>query len=227
VAAQRALRLATPPPAARIAHIMTTPVYWQQATSELAERDAVLRGLIVRFSGLALASRGDAFSTLARSIVGQQISVKAAQSVWDRLASRLMGVSPASIAGARRPTLRSCGLSGQKADYLKDLARKFLDRKLDPTLWIDLEDEALIAQLIQVKGIGRWTAEMFLMFHLVRPDVLPVADLGLQRAMRLHYNHGRALSAARMQKIGAVWAPWRSVATWYLWRSLDPIPVEY
>jgi DNA-3-methyladenine glycosylase II len=206
---------------------MTTPVYWQQATSELAERDAVLRGLIVRFSGLALASRGDAFSTLARSIVGQQISVKAAQSVWDRLASRLMGVSPASVARARRPTLRSCGLSGQKADYLKGLARKFLDRQLDPTHWVDLGDEALIAELIQVKGIGRWTAEMFLMFHLVRPDVLPVADLGLQRAMRLHYNRGRALSVARMQKIGAVWAPWRSVATWYLWRSLDPIPVEY
>jgi DNA-3-methyladenine glycosylase II len=78
-----------------------------------------------------------------------------------------------------------------------------------------------------VKGIGRWTAEMFLMFHLARPDVLPVADLGLQRAMRLHYNRGRLLSVARMQRIGAVWAPWRSVATWYLWRSLDPIPVEY
>jgi DNA-3-methyladenine glycosylase II len=206
---------------------MTIPVYWQQAIGELAERDVVLRGLIARYRGLALASRGDAFSTLARSIVGQQISVKAAQSVWDRLASRLMGVTPARIASTRRPTLRSCGLSGQKADYLKDLARRFLDRQLDPTHWIDLEDEALIAQLIQVKGIGRWTAEMFLMFHLVRPDVLPVADLGLQRAMRLHYNRGRALSVARMQKIGAVWAPWRSVATWYMWRSLDPIPVEY
>jgi DNA-3-methyladenine glycosylase II len=204
-----------------------TPVYWQQATGELAERDAVLRQLIERFRGLSLATRGDAFSTLARSIVGQQISVKAAQSVWDRLSSRLMGVSPASIAGSRRPTLRSCGLSGQKADYLKDLARKFLDRQLDPLRWIDLDDEALIAELIQVKGIGRWTAEMFLMFHLARPDVLPVADLGLQRAMRLHYNRGRTLSPARMHRIGAAWAPWRSVATWYLWRSLDPIPVEY
>ena len=206
---------------------MTTPDYWQQATSELAERDVVMRGLIERFRGLALASRGDAFSTLARSIVGQQISVKAAQSVWDRLSSRMMEMSPARVASARRPTLRSCGLSGQKADYLKDLARKFLDGHLDPARWVDLDDEPLIAELIEVKGIGRWTAEMFLMFHLLRPDVLPVADLGLQRAMRLHYNRGRALSAARMQKIGAVWAPWRSVATWYLWRSLDPIPVEY
>lgn len=206
---------------------MRTPDYWQQAIGELAERDAVLRGLIERFRGLALASRGDAFTTLARSIVGQQISVKAAQSVWDKLAARLETVTPDAVARARKPTLRSCGLSGQKAGYLKDLARKFLDGTLDATHWHALEDEALIAELIQVKGIGRWTAEMFLMFHLVRPDVLPVADLGLQRAMRLHYNRGRVLSAARMHKIGAAWAPWRSVATWYLWRSLDPIPVEY
>jgi DNA-3-methyladenine glycosylase II len=206
---------------------MSTPAYWQQATSELAERDAVLRGLIERFRGLALASRGDAFSTLARSIVGQQISVKAAQSVWDKLAARLETVTPDSVVRARRPTLRGCGLSGQKADYLKDLARKFLDGKLDPGRWTAVEDELLIVELTQVRGIGRWTAEMFLMFYLARPDVLPVADLGLQRAMRLHYNRGRALSVARMHKIGAVWAPWRSVATWYLWRSLDPIPVEY
>jgi DNA-3-methyladenine glycosylase II len=206
---------------------MRTPDYWQQAIGELAERDAVLRSLIERFRGLALATRGDAFTTLARSIVGQQISVKAAQSVWDRLAGRLEKVTPESMARARKPTLRNCGLSGQKADYLKDLARKFLDGKLDPGHWTALEDEALIAELIQVKGIGRWTAEMFLMFHLARPDVLPVADLGLQRAMRLHYNRGRALSIARMHRIGAAWAPWRSVATWYLWRSLDPIPVEY
>jgi len=206
---------------------MRTPEYWPQATRDLAERDAVLRGLIERFRGLALASRGDAFTTLARSIVGQQISVKAAQSVWDKLAVRLGTVTPESLARSRRPTLRSCGLSGQKAGYLKDLAGKFLDGTLDPGSWNALDDEALIQEMTQVRGIGRWTAEMFLMFHLARPDVLPLADLGLQRAMRLHYNRGRALSDARMRKIGAAWAPWRSVATWYLWRSLDPIPVEY
>jgi DNA-3-methyladenine glycosylase II len=206
---------------------MTAPEYWEQATRDLAERDAVLCGLIERFRGLALASRGDAFTTLARSIVGQQISVKAAQSVWDRLAAKIGEVTPASVSRARTPALRNCGLSGQKAAYLKDLASRFLDGTLDATGWHTLDDEALIVELTQVKGIGRWTAEMFLMFHLVRPDVLPLADLGLQRAMRLHYNRGRALSIARMRKIGAVWAPWRSVATWYLWRSLDPIPVEY
>jgi DNA-3-methyladenine glycosylase II len=206
---------------------MRTPDYWLQATRDLAERDAVLHVLIERFRGLALASRGDAFTTLARSIVGQQISVKAAQSVWDRLAGRLGNVSPATVSRARKPALRGSGLSSQKAAYLKDLAAKFLDGTLDSTHWGTLDDEALIAELTQVKGIGRWTAEMFLMFHLARPDVLPLADLGLQRAMRLHYNNGRVLSDARMRKISAVWVPWRSVATWYLWRSLDPIPVEY
>jgi DNA-3-methyladenine glycosylase II len=206
---------------------MRTPEYWEQATRDLAKRDAVLRGLIERYRGLALASRGDAFTTLARSIVGQQISVKAAQSVWDRLAAHVGEMSPAAVRRVRMPTLRRSGLSGQKAAYLKDLASKFLDGTLDATRWHALDDETLIAELTRVKGIGRWTAEMFLMFHLVRPDVLPLADLGLQRAMRLHYNCGRALSDARMRRIGAVWAPWRSVATWYLWRSLDPIPVEY
>jgi DNA-3-methyladenine glycosylase II len=206
---------------------MKTPDYWQQAARELAERDAVMRGLVDKFHGLALGSRGDAFSTLARSIVGQQISVKAAQSVWNRLADRLGSVTPESLGRYRMPALRACGLSGQKAGYLKDLAKRFRDGTLDAARWHALEDEVLIAELIQVKGIGRWTAEMFLMFYLARPDVLPLGDLGLQRAMRLHYNRGRALSLPRMQKIGAVWAPWRSVATWYLWRSLDPIPVEY
>jgi DNA-3-methyladenine glycosylase II len=206
---------------------MNAPEFWDQAIRDLAARDDVLSGLIERFRGLALTSRGDAFTTLARSIVGQQISVKAAQSVWDRLAAGVGGVSPASVSRARRPALRKCGLSGQKAAYLKDLASKFIDGTLDATGWHALDDETLIVELTQVKGIGRWTAEMFLMFHLMRPDVLPLADLGLQRAMRLHYNRGRALSVARMRRIGAAWAPWRSVATWYLWRSLDPIPVEY
>jgi len=206
---------------------MRTPDYWHLAARELAERDAVMRGLVDKFHGLALGSRGDAFSTLARSIVGQQISVKAAQSVWERLSGRLGTVTPASVSRARKRTLRGCGLSGQKALYIRDLALRFRDGTLDAVRWHALEDEVLIAELIQVKGIGRWTAEMFLMFYLARPDVLPLGDLGLQRAMRLHYNRGRALSLPRMQKIGAAWAPWRSVATWYLWRSLDPIPVEY
>lgn len=206
---------------------MSTPDYWPQATRELAARDAVLGELIARFEGLALGSRGDAFSTLARAIVGQQISVKAAQSVWDRLSERLETVTPGSMIRSRKPTLRACGLSGQKADYLKDLARKFLDGTLDAARWDALDDEALIAEMTLVRGIGRWTAEMFLIFHMTRPDVLPLDDLGLQRAMSLHYNRAQPISMLKMRRIAGAWAPWRSVATWYLWRSLDPVPVEY
>ena len=203
---------------------MTTPDYWLQATRELAQRDAVLRGLIEQHQGLAVRSRGDAFNTLARAIVGQQISVKAAQSIWNRLVERVGGVTPESLRAVHRARLRACGLSTQKMAYLTDLAGKFLDGTLDPGHWNALDDEVLIAELTKVTGIGRWTAEIFLMFYLARPDVLPVGDLGLQRAIRLHYNRGRLPSVARMHRIGAAWAPWRSVATWYLWRSLERIP---
>jgi DNA-3-methyladenine glycosylase II len=206
---------------------MTTPHYWKTATRELAARDAVLRKLVAKHEGLALGSRGDAFSTLARAIVGQQISVKAAQSVWDRLTTEVQTVTPAAIHGADSQRLRACGLSNQKVGYLQDLAARFHSGALDAGLWLHLDDENMIAELTQVRGIGRWTAEMFLIFHMARPDVLPLDDIGLQRAMSLHYNRGRPLSRPRMRRIGDTWAPWRSVATWYLWRSLDPIPVVY
>jgi len=206
---------------------MITPHYWQDATRELAARDAVLKKLIAKFEGLALGSRGDAFQTLARAIVGQQISVKAAQSVWNRLAEELQTITPAAIHAADLQRLRACGLSGQKAGYLLDLAARFHSGVLDAGKWQQLDDEALIAELVQVKGIGRWTAEMFLIFHMTRPDVLPLDDIGLQRAMSLHYNSGKPMSRLKMRRIGSAWSPWRSVATWYLWRSLDPVPVEY
>jgi len=203
------------------------PDYWSAAIRELARRDAVLRKLIKQFRGLALGSRGDAFQTLARAIVGQQISVKAAQSVWARVETELGVVTPRRVASAQIDSLRSCGLSRQKTLYLSDLAQRFESGALRVGEWNALDDETLIAQLTQVKGIGRWTAEMFLIFYLVRPDVLPLDDLGLQRAMKLHYNRGRPLTRTRMSRIADTWAPWRSVATWYLWRSLDPLPVEY
>ncbi|MBI4194009.1 MAG: DNA-3-methyladenine glycosylase 2 family protein [Betaproteobacteria bacterium] len=203
------------------------PQYWKQATRELAARDAVLGALIGRLRHAVLASRGDAFQTLARAIVGQQISVKAAHSVWDRLAREISFVTPSAVVNAGAFRLRSCGLSGRKVEYLCDLATRFHSGALDIAALSRFEDEDLIAELTRVKGIGRWTAEMFLIFHMARPDVLPLDDIGLQRAMSLHYNRGRALSRRRMRGIGDTWAPWRSVATWYLWRSLDPIPVEY
>ena len=204
---------------------MTTPAYWEEATRALAARDPVFVPLIARCPALVPGSRGDAFQTLARAIVGQQISVKAAQSIWTKFADRLGGVTPAAVCKCRSPSLRACGLSMQKATYLKDLATRFSNGTLDPARWHALPDEELIAELTQVKGIGRWTAEVFLIFSLGRPDVLPMADLGIQRAMRLSYGRGRPLSPARMRRIGDTWAPWRSVAAWYMWRSLDAVPV--
>ena len=204
-----------------------TPPYWMQATRELAAADVVLRKLIAEYEGLIVGMRGDAFSTLARAIVGQQLSVKAAQSVWNRLNNVLSPRTPRALLALSDEQLRACGLSRAKAVYLKDLAQHFATGALNIDAWPVLDDESVIAQLVEVKGIGRWTAEMFLIFYMNRPDVLPLDDIGLQRAVRLHYNRGRALSPARMRRIGAKWAPWRSVATWYLWRSLDPPPVEY
>ena len=212
---------------------MSKPHYWDDATRVLAERDSVLAKLIADYPGLHLTRRGDPFTTLARAIVGQQISVKAAQSIWDRLV-KLCGnpgpaptLDPARVVRRRIATLRACGLSERKAEYIRDLARHFVSSSLDPATWPALEDEALIEALVDVKGIGRWTAEMFLMFHEMRADVLPVDDIGLQRAVAIHYFDGERPTLGQLREVGETWRPYRSVATWYLWRSLDPIPVEY
>ncbi|MEI7681388.1 MAG: DNA-3-methyladenine glycosylase 2 family protein [Betaproteobacteria bacterium] len=206
---------------------MKAPAYWAQATQELASRDPVIASIAAGSAGLTLRSRGDAFATLARSIVGQQISVKAAESVWQKFAAALPVVNPASVAAHPVEALRACGLSGSKVVYLQDLAVHFEKGTLNPARWPDLSDDELIEQLTRVRGIGRWTAEMFLIFYMMRPDILPLADLGVQKAMRLHYNHGRPLGVRKLAALNKLWQPWRSVATWYLWRSLDPIPVEY
>jgi DNA-3-methyladenine glycosylase II len=198
-----------------------TPEYWPEATSHLAKQDKVLRKLIRKFPEADLKLRGDAFQSLARAIVGQQISVKAAQSIWARFEACVGKVSPANVVAKDAPDLRACGFSGQKVAYVKDLAARFHSGEVKPRRWKAMGDEAIIEELVAVKGIGRWTAEMFLMFHLVRPNVLPVDDLGLQRAMERNYNGGKALTKDRMRAIGAPWAPWCSVGTWYMWRSLE------
>lgn len=206
---------------------MTTPSYWMQATRELAGRDPVIGNIAANSSGLALHSRGDAFGTLARSIVGQQISVRAAASVWDRLSATVNDFRPEIVHGHDADALRACGLSRSKVVYLQDLARHFVEGRLNVSRWNQMSDDELVDELTQVRGVGRWTAEMFLIFFMTRPDVLPLDDIGLQRAMSLHYNRGKPLSKTRIITITRRWKPWRSVATWYMWRSLDPIPVEY
>ena len=209
------------------------PTFWDQATRALGERDHILRRLIATFPDIHLVRRGDAFTTLARAIVGQQISVKAAQTIWGRLVKATGGggdpvrLDPVRVGRTQRRTLRRVGLSERKGEYVRDLARHFVSGKLDPLTWPALDDEALIVALTDVKGIGRWTAEMFLIFHELRADVLPVDDIGLQKAIGFHYLDGTRPTVEAMRQLGSGWKPYRSVATWYLWRSLDPLPVEY
>jgi DNA-3-methyladenine glycosylase II len=212
-----------------------SPPYWAAAKRHLARKDPVLAAIMRRHPRIAMTRRGEPFFTLARAIVGQQISVKAAATVWARfelavLAGELRaasGVSPAAVLAASPEALRAAGLSQRKLEYLLDLASHFETGKVDPLHWPSLDDEALIAELVGVRGIGRWTAEMFLMFNLQRPDVLPLDDIGLQKAVAVHYYSGRRVTARTIRRLAKNWQPWRSVATWYLWRSLDPVPVEY
>lgn len=208
-----------------------TPEYWDDACRHLGKRDRVLRKLIPQFGEARLQSRGDAFTTLARSIVGQQISVKAAQSVWDRftvgLAVSSYRVPPQSVLGSTAEALRAAGLSARKVEYLQDLAGHFSQGTVHERQWGEMSDEAIIEELVAIRGIGRWTAEMFLIFYLMRPNVLPLDDLGLLKGISLNYFSGEPVSRAEAREIGDAWAPYRSVGTWYLWRSLDPLPVEY
>ena len=215
----------TPPP------LSVVPDYWDDACRHLSKRDRVMRKLIPKFGEARLESRGDAFSTLARSIVGQQISVKAAQAVWDRFAT-LAGatghhVVPAAVLALAVADLRGAGLSARKAEYLHDLSRHFDAGLVHVPQWQSMDDEAIVDELVAIRGIGRWTAEMFLMFHLMRPNILPLDDLGLIKGISHNYFSGEPVSRAEAREVGDAWAPYRSVATWYIWRSLEPVPVAY
>jgi DNA-3-methyladenine glycosylase II len=203
------------------------PEYWDRAKRALARKDPVMAAIIRSRPRVFLMRRGEPFLTLARAIVGQQISVKAAQSVWDRLVLCVGEVTPQNVLLKERPSLRACGLSDRKTEYIADLAQHFANGSIHVHRWPEMSDEEIIAELVQVRGIGRWTAEMFLIFNLLRPDVFPLDDLGLQKGIRVSYFRGRSVALSTMRRLGEAWRPWRSVATWYLWRSLDPLPVEY
>lgn len=203
------------------------PTYWHTACAELAAADPVMAALIARYPDCVLGNRGDPFQTLARAIVGQQISIKAADTIWARFAALAGTVSPETIAALDPDQLAACGLSRRKVEYLVDLAGHFVDGRVDPARWREMDDESVIAELVDVRGIGRWTAEMFLIFNLRRPDVWPIDDIGLQKAVALHYLGGERPTPTSMRQHGERLAPWRTVATWYLWRSLDPVVVQY
>ena len=205
------------------------PDFWLKAKRELARNDPVLAKIIRAYPKVSIERRGEPFYTLARSIVGQQISVKAAQSIWNRVAALAPGMQPAEIIAlrARKRRLKAAGLSDRKVEYIVDLAKHFAAGTIHPHRWDSMGDVDVSDELVQVRGLGRWTAEMVLMFNLLRPDVFPVGDLGLQKAVHLHYYNDERIALERLRAHGEMWRPYRSVATWYLWRSLDPVPVEY
>ena len=201
------------------------PAYWDDACKHLMKKDRVMKRLIPQFGDATLQTRGDAFTTLARSIVGQQISVKAAQTVWDRFAKLPRKVTPANVLKLKVDDMRAAGLSARKVEYLVDLALKFDAGAVHVKSWEEMDDEAIIAELVAIRGIGRWTAEIFLMFQLMRPNVLPLDDVGLINGISKNYFSGESVSRSDAREVAAAWSPYCSVATWYIWRSLDPLPV--
>jgi DNA-3-methyladenine glycosylase II len=207
--------------------VQATPEYWDEACRHLARKDRVMKRLIPQFGDACLQSRGDAFTTLARSIVGQQISVKAAQTVWDRFAKLPRRMTAGNVLKLKVDDMQAAGLSARKIEYLVDLALHFDSGAIHVDSWKGMADEEIITELVGIRGIGRWTAEMFLIFHLMRPNVLPLDDIGLLNGISRNYFSGDPVSRSDAREVAAAWVPYCSVATWYIWRSLDPLPVEY
>ncbi len=202
------------------------------ALTHLAKADDVMARLVADFGPLSFDERhkdrpADAYGALVRSIVGQQLSTKAARSIFRRVTELFGGhtPTPAELLEADEDTLRSAGLSGAKVWYLRSLAQHVEDGELQLDSLTDMSDDEVIAELTAVKGLGLWTAHMFLIFHLRRPDVLPVGDLGVRRAVERQYGLEGLPDAETMERLGERWAPYRSLASLYLWHSLDNAPV--
>jgi DNA-3-methyladenine glycosylase II len=215
----------SPANAAEVVYVK--PGYWDEACKHLTRKDRVMKRLIALSDGACLQTRGDAFTTLARSIVGQQISVRAAQSVWDRFALLPRKMSAGNVLKLKVDDMRAAGLSARKVEYLVDLSLHFDSGAIEVDAWTTMDDEAIIAELVGIRGIGRWTAEMFLIFHLMRPNILPLDDVGLITGISKNYFSGDSVSRSEAREVAGAWTPFCSVATWYIWRSLDPLPVEY
>jgi len=199
------------------------PAYWADAKAELMKRDRIMRKLIPQFGDLQLSGHSDPFTTLARSIIGQQVSAKAADAVWLRFIELCPKCTPGQVLKAA-DSMSACGLSKRKSEYILDLAEAFKAKRVHADKWSDMDDEAVIAEMVQIRGITRWTAEMFLIFNFLRPNVLPLDDLRLLRGISTNYFSGEPVSRSDAREVAANWDPWRTVATWYLWRSLDGEP---
>ena len=203
-----------------------TPEYWSQACAELCVKDPVLAKVIKKYPEPILTSKGDLFSTLIRSIVGQQISVLAADAIWGRFIALVGEVSPEPILKPTPGMLKNCGLTSRKVEYIRGISETWTKEYAEID-WEILSDEEVKRKLIALRGVGPWTAEMILMFSLLRPDIFPIDDIGAIRAIENIYNGGEVMSKEDLLDQAENWAPWRTVATWFLWRTIDDEPVEY
>lgn len=202
---------------------------YARARRLIARRDPVMRDLMRAHGacGLTAAQNDDPFAALLKAIVSQQLSTKAARTIYTRLMALFDGPpTPSAVAALTDAQLRGVGLSGQKLGYMRDLSSRVDSGALALHALDAMTDDEVVVALTQVKGIGRWTAEMFLMFRLHRPDVLPVGDLGIVKAVQKAYGLRKTPTPDRLTRIGEAWRPYRSVACWYLWRSLNNTPVE-
>ena len=204
----------------------STPEWWGSAKLELANKDVLLKSLIEEFEEPRLSSRGDLFATLIKSIVGQQISVIAASAVWSRLFDLVGEVNPESILAKTHEELRQVGLSNRKVEYIVGIAEAWTEG-LGEIDWEQMSDEEVVQELVKLRGVGRWTVQMLLIFALLRQDVFPIDDIGLIRGMEKLYNSGNPLETSELYEISEKWIPYRTMGVWYIWRSIDPEPVEY
>ena len=202
------------------------PDYWEKGKKELKKIDKNIKKIIELYEFPSLTTRENMFFTLIRSIVGQQISVKAADTVWDKIVNEAKEIRPEIIYSMDENTMRDCGLSKRKVEYMKAVSEKWLNG-YDKINWHELSDEAVTEKLVEIRGIGKWTAEMILIFTLMRPDIFPMGDIGAIRALEKIYNKGQKMKKEQIEEIVKKWKPWRTIATWYLWRSIDPVPVQY
>jgi len=204
------------------------PAYWNTAKKKLSKKDLILKKVIKKFNKGFLTTRKDPFFSLCRTIVGQQISTKAADSIWLRFEKKCKKkIIPKNVLKLSSRTLRSVGLSRQKISYLKNIAKSFKNKSFNIRDLKKMNDEQAISYITQLKGLGIWSAQMFLMFNLNRPDVFPTKDIGLIRAISKNYKTKYPPSEKFLNKISKLHLGYRSVFTWYMWRSIDPTDVEY
>ena len=205
---------------------MTKPIFWDNAIKYLSKKDKKLGKIILQYEG-HLKSKKNPFYSLCKSIIGQQISVQSAESVWKKLVKKCIRISPKNINSMTVQEIRNCGVTRQKTEYIKLLSKNFLKKNFKVSELEILNDEDAISYLCQNKGIGRWTSEMFLIFNQNRQDIFPIQDTGLLKAISKNYMTEYPPTTDDLLKIQKRWSPYCTVGTWYMWRSVDPVPVEY